>query len=200
MEMLGENLLLNDTYVNTLAQALSEASSIANVPGLLKQIIGNEMWKKRYCKQIRQDVKFERFGDFVAAHPPEGLGTNMQTLMAICKHSGDMEALDALAKMSAGKQGERNDLVDIVHEVSERPSGNSAAAAMRRLAKDVPALHAQVIAGELSPHAAAIEAGFRKRKFQLPDDPQAAGRYLAQRVDRAWFDTLIDSYYKSIDG
>ena len=56
-----------------------------------------------------------------------------------------------------------------------------------------------MVAGELSPHAAAVEAGFRKRKFQLPDDPAAAGRYLAQRVDRAWFDALIDSYYKAIE-
>ncbi len=84
--------------------------------------------------------------------------------------------------MSAGKQGERNDLVDIIHEVHERPAGTSAAAAMRRLAKDVPAIHAQVIAGELSPNAAAIKAGFRQPKFQLPDEPVAAGRYLAQRV------------------
>lgn len=200
MEAVGENLLLNDTYVNTLAEALSEVSSIANVPGLLKQIITNDMWRKRYCKQIRRDVEFERFGDFVAAHPPEGLGTNMQTLISICRHSGDMEAVDALARMSAGKQGERNDLVDIVHEVSERPSGNSAASALRRLARtpELHDLHERVVRGELSPNAAAIEAGFRKRKFQLPDDPVSAGRYLAQRVDREWFDTLIDAYYKSI--
>jgi hypothetical protein len=69
---------------------------------------------------------------------------------------------------------------------------------MRRLAKDVPEIHAQVLEGKLSPHAAAIKAGFRQPKYQLPNDPIAAGRYLAERVDREWFDTLIDTYYKAL--
>ena len=43
-------------------------------------------------------------------------------------------------------------------------SGQSAdAAALRRLRKDRPDIHARVLAGELSPHAGMIEAGFRKR-------------------------------------
>lgn len=157
------------------------------------------MWRKRYCKQAKKEVEFRRFSDFVAAHPPEGLGTNMQVLMSICRHSGDVAAVDALARVE-NHQGERTDLLDNIQKVSDAPTGTSTAATMRRLAKDTPALHAQVLAGELSPHAAAIEAGFRKRKMQLPDDPHAAGRYLAQRVDREWFDALIDAYYKAIEG
>ena len=49
----------------------------------------------------------------------------------------------------------------------ERPSGNSRAAFLRRLRKDRPDIHARVLAGELSPHAGMIEAGFRK-KVQPP--------------------------------
>lgn len=194
--------------MNTLAQALNEASSIANVPGLLKQIIGNDMWRKRWCKQTKQEVEFRRFRDFVSAHPPEGLGTNMQVLESICRHSGDNEALDLLVSIDAGKKGNlsgnnqyTSGNVDNVNISTDRqsPTGNSAAAALRRLAKDSPELHAQVIAGELSPNAAAIEAGFRKRKFQLPDDPVAAGRYLAQRVDKEWLLTLVDEFMKAIE-
>jgi len=48
--------------------------------------------------------------------------------------------------------------------ISKRPSGNSRAAFLRRLRKDRPDIHARVLAGELSPHAGMIEAGFRKRK------------------------------------
>jgi hypothetical protein len=44
-----------------------------------------------------------------------------------------------------------------------RPAGNSAAAAIRRLRKDRSDIHARVLAGELSPHAGMIEAGFRKK-------------------------------------
>lgn len=45
-----------------------------------------------------------------------------------------------------------------------RPSGTSAAAALRRLRKDRPDIHERVLAGELSPHAGMIEAGFRKKR------------------------------------
>jgi hypothetical protein len=48
-------------------------------------------------------------------------------------------------------------------DIHVRPSGISRAAALRRLRKDRPDIHARVLAGELSPHAGMIEAGFRKR-------------------------------------
>ena len=44
-----------------------------------------------------------------------------------------------------------------------RPTGTSRAAALRRLRKDRPDLHTRVLGGELSAHAAMIEAGFRKK-------------------------------------
>jgi hypothetical protein len=43
----------------------------------------------------------------------------------------------------------------------ERPSGTSRAAALRRLRKARPDLHARVLAGEISAHAGMIAAGFR---------------------------------------
>ena len=48
------------------------------------------------------------------------------------------------------------------YNVHVSPSGNSRAAFLRRLRKDRPDIHARVLAGELSPHAGMIEAGFRK--------------------------------------
>jgi hypothetical protein len=53
--------------------------------------------------------------------------------------------------------------------ISGRPAGNSASAFIRRLRKDRPDIHARVMAGELSPHAGVIAAGFRKVKV----DPRA---------------------------
>ena len=53
----------------------------------------------------------------------------------------DPEALDLLDRACGSRQGERTDLVDNVHEVrhQERPSGNSAARALRKLRRDAPA-------------------------------------------------------------
>lgn len=43
------------------------------------------------------------------------------------------------------------------------PTGGSAAAFIRRLGEDRPDIHARVLAGELTPHAGMLEAGFRKK-------------------------------------
>jgi hypothetical protein len=42
-------------------------------------------------------------------------------------------------------------------------TGNSAAAALRRLERSRPDILDRVLAGELSPHAGMLEAGFRRR-------------------------------------
>lgn len=72
-----------------------------------------------------------------------------------------------------------------------------------RIARDRPDILEDMKTGKYrSVRQAAIEAGIvqPRQRYSLPDDPQAAGRYLAQRVDREWFDALIDSYYKAIEG
>jgi hypothetical protein len=50
--------------------------------------------------------------------------------------------------------------------IFQRPSGNSAAAALRRLERHRPDLLDRVLAGEVSAHAAMVEAGFRKRSLR----------------------------------
>lgn len=75
--------------------------------------------------------------------PTAGLGTDLSTLRKLC--SGDRKALDAIDRATTSRQGARSDLVHNVNEV--RPTGNSAPAALRRLRKDKPDLHAQVLAG-----------------------------------------------------
>jgi hypothetical protein len=66
-------------------------------------------------------------------------------------------------KDNPSRQGQRTDFVynesSDVHEVCDRPSGNSRKAALRRLRKDRPDIHARVLAGELTPHAGMIEVG-----------------------------------------
>ena len=59
-----------------------------------------------------------------------------------------------------------------------RPAGNSRAAFLRRLRKDRPDIHGRVLAGELSPYAGMVEAGFRKRRggLNLPAQDSGLGR------------------------
>ena len=68
-----------------------------------------------------------------------------------------VDLLDQALQRAVGSN-QHTEPVDNVH-TQERPSGNEASRALRRLRKDRPDLHARVLAGELSPHAAMREAG-----------------------------------------
>lgn len=124
------------------------------------------MWREREVEETGEIVRFKRFEDFVATPPLEGLGASVQLLKNIVRD--DTETLDLLDRALKGKQGERTDLVDNINEVS-RPDGTSREAALRRLRKDRPDLHAKVLAGEMSAHAAMKEAGFRKQRSPLEE-------------------------------
>jgi hypothetical protein len=67
---------------------------------------------------------------------------------------------------NAAKEKETND-----HNMNNRsrPWGTSQAQALRQLRHKRPDLHQKVLAGELSPHAAAVMAGFRHRTITVRD-------------------------------
>lgn len=74
-------------------------------------------------------------------------------------------------------------IVDNVNKVV-RPDGNARQQALRRLRKSRPDLHKRVLGGELSAHAAMVEAGFRKKATPLSEkeEKRAAGRGSKERV------------------
>lgn len=204
----GENLRLRDTYVNSLARSLASGSALANVPSLLKKVIAEQMWRERFVTQTKQVITFKSFREFVEADPPEGLKANVNLLLRICADYEDMEAVSMISTEVGGNKGapigNSNATKTNVSNTNiclgeDKPTrGDTTDYTVRRLSKQRPDIHAKVIAGELSPNAAAIEAGFRKTKFQLPTDPAAAGHYLAKRVDHEWLIECMDAFMKAI--
>ena len=203
----GENLRLRDTYVNSLARSLASGSALANVPSLIKKVIAEQMWRERFVTQTKQVIVFKSFREFVEADPPEGLKTSVSLLLRICTDYEDMEAVSLISTEAGGSKGnptgnnQYSGNVSITNistvEEGKPPRGDTTDYTVRRLAKQRPDIHAKMLAGELSPNAAAIEAGFRKTKFQLPTDPAAAGRYLAGRVDHEWLMECVDAFMKA---
>ena len=61
----------------------------------------------------------------------------------------DREALDAIDRATQNAPYRPEKSVDIVNTLEERPTGNSAAQAIRRLRKDRPDLHADVMDGDI---------------------------------------------------
>lgn len=66
---------------------------------------------------------------------------------------------------------------------TERPAGTTRDAALRRLRKDREDLHARVLAGDMSAHAAMVQAGFRKVKTPKEQALHWLGKCSQQEID-----------------
>jgi hypothetical protein len=64
---------------------------------LLKKIIRGECWKVRYVQKTKQEVRFEKFIEFL---PLEGLGSDVKTLDRLCHD--DEESLLMLSDATIG--------------------------------------------------------------------------------------------------
>jgi hypothetical protein len=74
-----------------------------------------------------------------------------------------IDAKDQENLRPAGRPKTENVSNDESDRNNSRPVGTTAAYAIRRLRRDRPDIHARVLAGEITPHAGMIEAGFRKK-------------------------------------
>ena len=86
------------------------------------------------------------------------------------------------------------DLHDAVGVMSRTgaPQGNARDKALRKLRISRPDLHREVLAGDKSPHAAMIEAGFRQRTVQLyPDDIERTIDILLRHCSEENLDLLL---------
>lgn len=204
-------LLGKDEDVRVLYSCLREGESLRNVPGLLKKIIRDESWRERELQRTHEIVGFRNFRQFVESPPPEGLGTTINLLIDICQTYEDTEAILMISQAETGTRGGNNnpnglggksgkmdrDIVNVnnINIDNDRSTmGTATTYTMRRLAKDAPELLTNVLSGEMTANAAAIKAGFRKRKMQVPEDAEAAGRYLAKRVDSQWLSDMLESF------
>jgi hypothetical protein len=75
---------------------------------------------------------------------------------------------------------------DNIKDSTLAPTGTSKQYALRRLRKSRPDLHARVLAGELTCHAAMLEAGFR-RELTPAEECQRAWDKMTAQEQRAFF-------------
>ena len=172
----------NAVLIEALGSSLRYGgSALEDVPALLKRVLTEEAWRE-FVTQRGEHVEHGRFAEFVTTPPLRGIGATVDLVRRIV--ADDEEALDLLdqALEDGEKQGERTDLVNNVNEV-KRPQGNSGARALRKLRRDAPELHAEVLAGNLSRHAAMVRAGFRPKTFTVrADDAESTVRSLRKHM------------------
>lgn len=165
-------LVRNDNDVASLQSAIQHgAVSLKTIPELVKGILRNEEWRERALAGTGEIVEFRTFSAFVTADYPQGLGTTVKTLQRLCNDAPDvLDLIDQALQNPAGIHAVSN-----IHSIP-RPSGTTEQRALRKLRKDRPDLHAQVLAGEASAHGAMVAAGFRPKTITVRADAEAFAR------------------------
>jgi len=172
----------NAALVEALGSALREGEhGLKTGPALLVRVLREESWRS-FVTQRGDEVQHQRFEHFVTTPPLKGLGANMRLIEKLIDSIDDpeerMEAFDLLGRaIHPGKGGDRRSAQFKEENIRSENSdvdpkkdagGTSREAGLRRLRKDCPELHAEVLAGRLSTHAAMVKAGFWKRKISIP--------------------------------
>lgn len=182
----------NSDLVDSLGSALREGEhGLTAVPMLLRRVLEEEGWREFRTK--RGDlVRHDRFERFVETPPLKGLGASVELIRRIVADKDHWDVLDMVDRALQRPNGtnQHGKVVDNVNTL--RPDGNGRTQALRRLRKDRPDLHERVLAGELSPHGAMVQAGFRKRTATVPvHDPIATARALRRQFGREAIVELI---------
>ena len=196
-DRLRGNALVNDALGSALR---SGDHALGTVPALLKRVLAEESWREFITKR-GEHVSHARFADFVAAPPLKGLGSDIALVRRIV--ADDPEALDLLdrALLEGSRPGTRSDLVNNINEVPNvRPLGTSKTQALRRLRTQADkgdgqaaALHAEVLAGRLSAHAAMVQAGYRPKTISVPvGRPERVAAYLRKHMPKDALARLIE--------
>lgn len=180
----------NGQVVQTIQQEVWQGKhTLKELPGLIAVMLREEMWKERLVPATKEVVTFERFEQFVTTPPVEGLGATMDIIKKICAE--DKAVLDLIVQEEIGQHGgdrrseEFKVLNTNVEKEDKRKSSDNAEYALRRLRKDAPELHQRVLSGDLSPHAAMVEAGFRKKTITVPAEVEQAAEALKRHFTDA---------------
>jgi hypothetical protein len=155
----------------------------------LGEVLEGGYWREFESGGTGTRIKFERFEDFLdwCNFPPK-------ELIAVLD-SHNEQAL--LAQVRAELGGELAEHGEIGNGRKSRDSDatstddRSATYVVARLNRDRPDLAEKVMAGDISPNAAAVEAGFRRRYIRVPaGDVQGAVSKLLSEFSR---DELLDA-------
>jgi hypothetical protein len=190
---MNEMKMFDDTVRTLSSQMFHGGHALKEIPDTLKLILGQNrwnkpMWRERVNKDTGEVYLFDRFEDFVTAHPLAGLGADLAKLKAVCKD--DLEALDMIDR-TVQRKPSKHYAIDNV-KGTKPPTGNSRDYALRRLRTHAPELHARVLAREMTIADAAREAGFRKQ----PDPYQQMCRLWAKILpeERDAFEDFIANW------
>ena len=184
----------NAALVEALGSALREGEhGLKTGPALLVRVLREESWRS-FVTQRGDEVEHEHFEQFVRMPPLKGLGASMRLIEKLIESLDEeadrAEARDLLDRAVQRPAGRPRKMQDVIQ--GSAPSGTSREAGLRRLRKDRPDLHAEVLVGHLSAHAAMVQAGFRRRSMTVPvDKPENTAKALRRNLEPEQIKELV---------
>lgn len=132
----------NTTPTSTVAGTGSGGRTLASIlcRPLPRDLPPTDNPAQLHWRKVNRRIRAER--QRVAA---EGMGEDLDTIHRLCRD--DAEALSLLDEATAAGPGPKQS-VDNINSSDSRPTGTSRQQALRKLRKDAPEVHAEVIAGE----------------------------------------------------
>jgi hypothetical protein len=169
---------------NSAISALSHGeTSLSTFPKLLRRIIDERAWESRRVPG-RGVVTMQSLRELVTTAPITGWGEDPSKIEAVIRDDAEVLAMWEKAMQIKPGPKKHDNSFDTV-KGTNASTGNSRAYTVSRLQRESPDLFAKVAAGEMSANAAAIKAGFRKRKTPLDQLRAAWGK--ANPLERATF-------------
>jgi hypothetical protein len=183
--------------VDSLRHSLRDGKhGLSLVPMLIKRVIEGDMWRDFVVERTGERVTYTRFIDFVTTKPLEGLGADLKLIKRICADHKDVLLLIAIelegkpGNPTGANQYQSGMRDNIMH--SKPQYGTDRSYALRRLHKDRPDLLQKVIAGNLTPHGAMVEAGFRPKTFTITQNVERAAKTIIKAGGEGFARELID--------
>ena len=169
-------LLRNSELCQSLDKSLRQGEmGIGSTCDLIKAVIREKSWTKRKIR-TGEIIELASLRELITAPPLKGYGEKVEDVERMI--SNDAEALANFQVAMAGAVGapigndnaakpenrktNRNNITNC-----KATTGTGKAYTLSRLKRETPDLFAAVVRGELSANAAAIKAGWRKKKTPL---------------------------------
>ena len=205
------NPIKNGQIARSLYNSIKNGIAIDNIPGLICQMIDEEMWSEVYIEEIDDKKRFDSFREFMTTPPPEGLGTDAETLTHLVSH--DMAALSKLDKVldrhagapKGNSNASKHKTTDYnVNNCFDRPTGNTSQAGLRRLRSEIlkasdpekkrmlQDTQQRVLAHEVSVNAALVSLGIRRPTMTISIDPESAAKSIKRKFSQDQLRQLVD--------
>lgn len=188
--LVTDNLIRNAHLVDALGSSLRRGDhALGTVPALLKQILEKDAWRE-FETSRGERVRHERFADFVTTPPLKGLGADVDLIDRIVG-TADPDLLRLLRDAKKGKPGRPLKGLDPLGELkgingeesTPISKGEDTALTAQRLAAQAPEEYEAVKRGDRTIHAAAVRAGFRRRRIPVRlDSPESAAQTLRKHM------------------